>query len=57
MDAYDQLFGLVTEAHSQVDRYFVAAQEAIYYRQAYERAIIEGQREPSFSAFMGRRSS
>lgn len=49
MDAYDQLFGLVIESRNQVDRYFGTAQEAIYYRQAYEKAITEGQREPSFS--------
>lgn len=57
MDAYDQLFRPVIEARSQVDRYFVAAQEAIYYRHIYEKAIPEGQREPSFSAFMERRLS
>lgn len=57
MDAYDQLFGPVMEACSQADRYFVVTQEDIYYRYVYERAIPEVQREPSFGAFMGRRSS
>lgn len=57
MDAYDQLFGPVTEACSQTDIYFAVAHEAIYYRHVYERAIPESQREPSFGSFMGRRSS
>lgn len=57
MDAFNQLFRAGIDARDQGERYFTAAWEAIYYRQAYERAIPEGQREPSFSAFMGRRMS